>query len=125
MELLRRELPKYGGSFIQCEDEIASIAMALGAGSVTPLQMAGGYTVFANGGYAVKPYLIERVLDGQGQVLMQAKPFRPGIDISVTSTSQLSRRTICNTSLPLAASPATSMSDCLARICFKPSRTMA
>jgi len=31
MELLRRELPKYGGSFIQCEDEIASIAMAAGA----------------------------------------------------------------------------------------------
>ena len=31
MELLRRELPKYGGTFIQCEDEIASIAMALGA----------------------------------------------------------------------------------------------
>jgi 2-oxoglutarate ferredoxin oxidoreductase subunit alpha len=31
MELLRRELPKYGGSFIQCEDEIASVAMALGA----------------------------------------------------------------------------------------------
>ena len=31
MELLRRELPKYGGSFIQCEDEIASISMALGA----------------------------------------------------------------------------------------------
>lgn len=30
MELLRRELPKYGGSFIQCEDEIASVAMALG-----------------------------------------------------------------------------------------------
>jgi 2-oxoglutarate ferredoxin oxidoreductase subunit alpha len=31
MELLRRELPKYGGSFIQCEDEIASISMAVGA----------------------------------------------------------------------------------------------
>jgi 2-oxoglutarate ferredoxin oxidoreductase subunit alpha len=31
MELLRRELPKYGGTFIQCEDEIASISMALGA----------------------------------------------------------------------------------------------
>lgn len=31
MEILRRELPKYGGSFIQCEDEIASAAMALGA----------------------------------------------------------------------------------------------
>jgi 2-oxoglutarate ferredoxin oxidoreductase subunit alpha len=31
MELLRRELPKYGGSFQQCEDEIASISMAIGA----------------------------------------------------------------------------------------------
>jgi 2-oxoglutarate ferredoxin oxidoreductase subunit alpha len=31
MELLRRELPKYGGTFIQCEDEIASVSMALGA----------------------------------------------------------------------------------------------
>lgn len=31
MEILRRELPKYGGSFIQCEDEIASVAMAIGA----------------------------------------------------------------------------------------------
>ena len=56
------------------------LTMALGAGSVTPLQLAGGYAVFANGGYAVKPYLIERVLDGQGQVLMQAKPFRPAIE---------------------------------------------
>src|SRR5882762_8301927 len=31
MEILRRELPKYGGMFIQCEDEIASISMAIGA----------------------------------------------------------------------------------------------
>ncbi|MGF2075957.1 3-methyl-2-oxobutanoate dehydrogenase subunit beta, partial [Enterococcus casseliflavus] len=31
MELLRRELPKYGGMFVQCEDEIASVSMALGA----------------------------------------------------------------------------------------------
>src|SRR5208282_4728481 len=31
MEILRRELPKYGGAFIQCEDEIASISMAVGA----------------------------------------------------------------------------------------------
>jgi 2-oxoglutarate ferredoxin oxidoreductase subunit alpha len=32
MELLRRELPKYGGTFVQCEDEIASVCMAIGAG---------------------------------------------------------------------------------------------
>jgi 2-oxoglutarate ferredoxin oxidoreductase subunit alpha len=31
MELLRRELPKYGGTFVQCEDEIASVSMAIGA----------------------------------------------------------------------------------------------
>lgn len=56
------------------------LTMALGAGSVTPLQLAGGYAVFANGGYAVKPYLIDHVIDGQGQVVMQAKPYRPGIE---------------------------------------------
>src|SRR5688500_15355607 len=32
MELLRRELPKYGGTFVQCEDEIASVSMAIGSG---------------------------------------------------------------------------------------------
>jgi 2-oxoglutarate/2-oxoacid ferredoxin oxidoreductase subunit alpha len=32
MELLRRELPKYGGTFVQCEDEISAVSMALGAG---------------------------------------------------------------------------------------------
>jgi len=52
----------------------AFLSMALGAGSATPLQMAGAYAVFANGGYRVNPYLIERVTDSQGQVLMQAQP---------------------------------------------------
>jgi penicillin-binding protein 1A len=56
------------------------LTMALGAGSVTPLQLAGGYAVFANGGYAVKPYLIDRVVDGQGLVVMQSKTYRPGIE---------------------------------------------
>ena len=41
MELLRRELPKYGGSFIQCEDEIASISMALGASYAGKLAVTG------------------------------------------------------------------------------------
>jgi len=52
----------------------AFLSMALGAGSATPLQMAGAYSVFANGGYRVNPYLIERVTDAAGQVLMQAQP---------------------------------------------------
>jgi 2-oxoglutarate ferredoxin oxidoreductase subunit alpha len=41
MELLRRELPKYGGTFIQCEDEIASISMAIGAGYAGRVSVTG------------------------------------------------------------------------------------
>lgn len=41
MEILRRELPKYGGSFVQCEDEIASICMALGGSYAGRLAVTG------------------------------------------------------------------------------------
>jgi penicillin-binding protein 1A len=54
------------------------LTMALGAGSVTPLQMAGAYSIFANGGYRVKPYLIDRIVDAHGKVVAQAKPKRAG-----------------------------------------------
>lgn len=54
------------------------LTLALGAGAVTPLQMAGAYSVFANGGYAVQPYLISRVTDARGRVLSQAQPARAG-----------------------------------------------
>jgi penicillin-binding protein 1A len=48
------------------------LTLALGAGSVTPLQMAAGFSVFANGGYRVAPRLIERVTDSKGRVLLEA-----------------------------------------------------
>ena len=54
------------------------LTMALGAGSVTPWQMAAGYAVFANGGYRIEPYLISRITDSQGRVLAQARPPRAG-----------------------------------------------
>ncbi|MBZ0104465.1 MAG: penicillin-binding protein, partial [Sulfuricella denitrificans] len=54
------------------------LTMALGAGSVTPLQMVAGYSVFANGGYRVQPYFIDRIVDSHGKVLMQSKPARAG-----------------------------------------------
>jgi len=41
MELLRRELPKYGGTFVQCEDEIASVCMALGSGWAGQVAVTG------------------------------------------------------------------------------------
>ncbi len=54
------------------------LTMALGAGSVTPLQMAAAYGVFANGGFGVSPYLIDKVYDKDGRLLMQATPKKAG-----------------------------------------------
>ena len=51
----------------------AQLTTALGAGSTTPWEMAGAFSVFANGGYRVKPYLIERVTDADGKVIMRAQ----------------------------------------------------
>lgn len=54
------------------------LTLALGAGSVTPLQMATAYSVFANGGYLIKPYLISYIVDSDGKVLSQARPEKAG-----------------------------------------------
>ena len=58
----------------EAEKHPAYLTMALGAGSVTPMQMATGFSVFANGGYRVNPYLIARITDQRGKVLLEAKP---------------------------------------------------
>jgi penicillin-binding protein 1A len=52
----------------------AYLTMALGAGTVTPLQMASAYSVFANGGYRINPMLINRVTDNRGKLLAQTQP---------------------------------------------------
>ena len=54
------------------------LTLALGAGAVTPLQMAGAYSVFANGGYKTNPYLIAKVVDNDGKVLSQVVPDKAG-----------------------------------------------
>jgi penicillin-binding protein 1A len=50
------------------------LTMALGAGSVTPLQLSVGYSAFANGGFRVNPHLITKVTDQMGKVLSQYTP---------------------------------------------------
>ena len=50
------------------------LTMALGAGSVTPWQMVTAYSVFANGGYRVAPYIVSAIQNEQGQILAQAQP---------------------------------------------------
>ncbi|QCP49731.1 penicillin-binding protein 1A [Trinickia violacea] len=54
------------------------LPMALGAGLVTPLQSAGAYSVFANGGYRINPYLIAEVDDARGQPISKAQPIVAG-----------------------------------------------
>lgn len=61
----------------EAEKHPAFLTMALGAGSVTPLQMASGYGVFANGGYLVAPRLIERITDYRGRVLQDSPTHKP------------------------------------------------
>ena len=58
----------------EAERHPAYLTMALGAGSVTPMQMATAYSVFANGGYRVNPWLISRVTDQKGKVLVETQP---------------------------------------------------
>ena len=59
----------------------AYLTMALGAGSVTPLQMASAYGVFASGGYRVNPTLISKITDAKGKVLAETLP--PALDESM------------------------------------------
>ena len=48
------------------------LTLALGSGVVTPLELARGYSVFANGGYHIEPYLIERIESEKGEILFQS-----------------------------------------------------
>lgn len=75
--------PRYAQDYItrfgfNPEQHPPYLTMALGAGSVTPFQMATAYSVFANGGFRVNPYYIERLTDARGKVLAQANPVRAG-----------------------------------------------
>jgi penicillin-binding protein 1A len=54
------------------------LTMALGAGNVTPMQMLGAYSAFANGGYKIAPYFIDRVEDDKGKVLLANQPVVAG-----------------------------------------------
>ena len=71
--------PQYAQDWIthfgfEAEKHPAYLTMALGAGSVTPMQMATAFSVFANGGYRVNPYLVTKITDQRGKVLLDVKP---------------------------------------------------
>jgi len=58
------------------EDLPANLSLALGTATLTPMEIAIGWTAFANGGYKIEPYLIERIEDRDGQVVFEANPRR-------------------------------------------------
>lgn len=60
------------------EKHPAYLTMALGAGSVTPWQMVAAYSVFANGGYRIQPYIVSSIRDEKDQILAQAQPTPAG-----------------------------------------------
>ena len=75
--------PKYAQDYVtrfgfDADKHPPYLTMALGAGSVTPLQMARGFSVFANGGYLIQPYFIEKIVDDRGNPLGVAKPQHAG-----------------------------------------------
>jgi penicillin-binding protein 1A len=83
IRILNRIGAKYGQQYItrfgfDSDKNPPYLTLALGAGNVTPLQMAAAYSVFANGGYKVNPYLISKITDGNGKILSQTKPAKAG-----------------------------------------------
>ncbi len=83
VRLLQDITPKYAQDYVtrfgfEPDKHPPYLTMALGAGSVTPMQMARAYAVFANGGFLVQPYVIQRIVDDRGEPLGLAKPARAG-----------------------------------------------
>ena len=83
IRILNRIGAKYGQQYttrfgFDAERNPPYLTLALGAGQVTPLQMVGAYSVFANGGYKINPYLISKITDSSGKVLTETKPARAG-----------------------------------------------
>ncbi|GAB3630085.1 penicillin-binding protein [Pandoraea terrae] len=91
IRILQSITPAYAQQYIgrfgfEADKHPAYLPMALGAGVVTPLQMAGAYAVFANGGFRVNPFLVARITDSKGNTLMEEKPVVAG-DESIRAIS--------------------------------------
>jgi penicillin-binding protein 1A len=83
IRILQSINPKYAQDYVtrfgfDADKHPPYLTMALGAGSVTPLQMARGFAVFANGGYLIQPYFIQKIVDDRGNQLGTAHPQQAG-----------------------------------------------
>jgi penicillin-binding protein 1A len=83
IRILQSISPQYAQDYLtrfgfDAEKHPPYLTMALGAGMATPLQLLTGYSVFANGGFRIKPYFIERIEDAEGNVLSRHAPVVAG-----------------------------------------------
>jgi penicillin-binding protein 1A len=122
VRVIRKIGPSYTQEFIQRfgfepEKHPPYLTIALGAGSVTPLQMASAYNVFANGGYFVNPYLIDKVTDAKGQILFKADPIIVGknairvLDARTTFVMDSMLQEVTKTGTAARARPALARND--------------
>ena len=82
VRLLQAITPSYARDYLQrfgfdADKHPENLTMVLGSGAVTPLQLAGAYAVFANGGFRVTPRLIQRITDNRDTVIWEAPPPAP------------------------------------------------
>ncbi len=71
IQYARNYVTKFGFNKNEVPEDLT---MALGTGSVTPLQMAGAYSTFANGGYKITPYFISYITDNEDDVIFKYTP---------------------------------------------------
>ncbi|MCF6217472.1 MAG: penicillin-binding protein 1A [Gammaproteobacteria bacterium] len=80
----------------------SDLSLALGSASFSPLEIATGYAVFANGGFKVEPYFISQVMNGRDELLYQASP-----RLACTDCLPDERNTVDTPFSPQAISPQT------------------
>ena len=78
VRILKAITPEYAHDYVtrfgfDPAKQPVSLTMTLGSGSVTPLQLAGAYAVFANGGYQIPPYMVQKIVDSHGAVISETK----------------------------------------------------
>ncbi|MCY1393040.1 Penicillin-binding protein 1A [compost metagenome] len=73
VERARKYISRFG---FELQELPPNLSMALGTATLTPLEIAGAWSTFANGGYKITPYVIERIESRDGQLLYQANPAR-------------------------------------------------
>ena len=83
IRLLRAIGPHYAQDYVtrfgfDADKQPPYLTLALGAGSVTPWQQLAAYSIFANGGYRITPYLVRRIVDDKGKVLATTEPALAG-----------------------------------------------